>query len=291
MADITIKDKKRTQFLVVNDDDSITQVLLENKANNVLIDDEADNFVSDDVEGALAELAGRVANAGKVDDVRNNASDASTSIVTNKIADLSKAVVKEAGQVGHTLTIENGSHSVDFNGGTNTAVSLNSGYFASTTDTASGTNKLVLTLADSGVTAGTYQGLTVDAKGRVTAAEDKGYAVKANVDTELAKKLDKAGGSVTGNLTIGGNLTVNGTTTSIDSTTLKVSDKLIEVAKDNTVKLTTPAGIVVPKYDGTNYGALVIDGDGNAQVGDVKLDASGLMSRIAICKLWRHARG
>lgn len=275
MADITIKDKKRTQFLVVNDDESITQVLLENKANNVLIDDAADNFVSDDVEGALAELAGRVASAGKVDDVRNNASDASTSIVTNKIADLSKAVVKEAGQVGHTLTIENGSHSVDFNGGTNTAVSLNSGYFASATDTASGTNKLVLTLADSGVTAGTYQGLTVDAKGRVTAAEDKGYAVKANVDTELAKKLDKAGGSVTGNLTIGGNLTVNGTTTSIDSTTLKVSDKLIEVAKDNTVKLTTPAGIVVPKYDGANYGALVIDGDGNAQVGDVKLDASG----------------
>lgn len=275
MADITIKDKKRTQFLVVNDDESITQVLLENKADNVLIDDLADNFVSEDVEGALAELAGRVASAGKVDDVRNNASDASTSIVTNKIADLSKAVVKEAGQVGHTLTIENGSHSVDFNGGTNTAVSLNADYFASTTDTASGTNKLVLTLADSGVTAGTYQGLTVDAKGRVTAAEDKGYAVKANVDTELAKKLDKAGGSVTGNLTIGGNLTVNGTTTSIDSTTLKVSDKLIEVAKDNTVKLTTPAGIVVPKYDGTNYGALVIDGDGNAQVGDVKLDASG----------------
>lgn len=152
---------------------------------------------------------------------------------------------------------------------------MNSGYFASTTDTASGTNKLVLTLADSGVTAGTYQGLTVDAKGRVTAAEDKGYAVKANVDTELAKKLDKAGGSVTGNLTIGGNLTVNGTTTSIDSTTLKVSDKLIEVAKDNTVKLTTPAGIVVPNYDGRKYGALVIDGDGNAQVGDVELDASG----------------
>ena len=53
MADITIKDNKRTQFLVVNEDESITQVLLENKANNVLIDDTADNFVSDDVEGAL----------------------------------------------------------------------------------------------------------------------------------------------------------------------------------------------------------------------------------------------
>lgn len=267
--------EKRKIHRVVDANGTLVQVLPETSAEQVTIADAGNKFTSNNVEGALQELATGVADAGKVDDVRNNASDASTSIVTNKIADLSKAVVKEAGQVGHTLTIENGSHSVDFNGGTNTAVSLNAGYFASTTDTASGTNKLVLMLADSGVTAGTYQGLTVDEKGRVTAAEDKGYAVKANVDTELAKKLDKAGGSVTGNLTIGGNLTVNGTTTSIDSTTLKVSDKLIEVAKDNTVKLTTPAGIVVPKYDGTNYGALVIDGDGDAQVGDVKLDASG----------------
>lgn len=274
---------KEKMWKVKNSAGDVEQMLPETSADQVSIADAAGKYTATDVEGALSEIATSIsdlesglASAGKVDDVRNNASDASTSIVTNKIADLSKAVVKEAGHVGHTLTIENGSHSVDFNGGTNTAVSLNTGYFASTTDTASGTNKLVLTLADSRVTAGTYQGLTVDEKGRVTAAEDKGYAVKANVDTELAKKLDKAGGSVTGNLTIGGNLTVNGTTTSIDSTTLKVSDKLIEVAKDNTVKLTTPAGIVVPKYDGgTSYGALVIDGDGNAQVGDVKLDASG----------------
>ena len=104
---------------------------------------------------------------------------------------------------------------------------------------------------------------------------DSDYETKSYVDAQDDKKLDKAGGSVTGNLAIGGNLIVNGATTSIDSTTLKVSDKLIEVAKDNTVQLTTPAGIVVPKYDGANYGALVIDGDGNAQVGDVKLDVSG----------------
>ena len=275
MADITISNTVRDQFLRVNKDDTITQVFLENMADNVLVADAGNKLAATNVEDALQELANGVANAGKVDDVRNNASDASTSIVTNKVADLSKAVVKEAGQVGHTLTIENGSHSVEFNGGTDVAVSLNATYFASTLDTESGTNKLAVTLVDSGVDVGTFQGLTMDAKGRVIAAVDKGYAVKTDVDTELAKKLDKAGGSVTGNLTIGGNLTVNGTTTSIDSTTLKVSDKLIEVAKDNTVKLTTPAGIVVPKYDGTNYGALVIDGDGNAKVGDVKLDASG----------------
>ena len=283
MADITIKDKKRTQFLVVNDDESITQVLLENKADNVLIDDTADNFVSDDVEGALAELAGRVKSAGKVDDVRNNASDASTSIVTNKIADLSKAVVKEAGKVTNILSFAEKEESASiyhrkctYDGSAETVVGFQKGDLAIVEfNNDSPAKNICIGLPSTGVTAGTYQGLTVDAKGRVTAAEDKGYAVKANVDTELAKKLDKAGGSVTGNLTVGGNLTVNGTTTSIDSTTLKVSDKLIEVAKDNTVQLTTPAGIVVPKYDGKKYGALVIDGDGNAKVGDVELDASG----------------
>ena len=87
--------------------------------------------------------------------------------------------------------------------------------------------------------------------------------------------LPTAGGAVTGNLTVGGNLTVNGTTTTVDSTTLQVKDKLIEVAHGNTKKLTSPAGIVAPKYDGTNSGALVFNGDGIASVGDVVLDASG----------------
>lgn len=101
------------------------------------------------------------------------------------------------------------------------------------------------------------------------------YATKTEVTNGLNGKLDKTGGSITGNLTIGGNLAVNGTTTTIDSTTLQVKDKLIEVAHGNTTKLTSPAGLVVPKYDGTNSGALVFDGDGMAQVGKVVLDAAG----------------
>lgn len=104
---------------------------------------------------------------------------------------------------------------------------------------------------------------------------DSNYATKPYVDTQDNKKLDKAGGSITGNLTIGGNLIVNGATTSIDSTTLKVSDKLIEVAHGNTTTLTTPAGLVAPKYDGTNSGALVFDSTGTAYVGDVTLDSAG----------------
>lgn len=262
--------EKRKIHRVVDANGTLVQVLPETSAEQVTIADAGNKFTSENVEGALQELATSVADAGKVDDVRNNASDASTSIVTNKIADLSKAVVKEATKVKRPFSML-GNVSVQYDGSHERMIEFSRDSFRTNYNV----NIFGVELKDTGVTAGTYNGITVDAKGRVTAAEDKGYAVKANVDTELAKKLDKAGGSVTGDLTIGGNLTVNGTTTSIDSTTLKVSDKLIEVAKDNTVKLTTPAGIVVPKYDGTSYGALVIDGDGNAQVGDVKLDASG----------------
>lgn len=132
-----------------------------------------------------------------------------------------------------------------------------------------------LGLSNSGVTAGTYNNVTVDAKGRVTAGSSQEYATKTYVDTQDDKKLDKAGGIITGDLTIGGNVTVNGTTTTVNSNTLTVKDKLIEVAKDNTTTLTSPAGIIVPKYNGTDYGALVIDSDGNAKVGDVKLTADG----------------
>lgn len=132
-----------------------------------------------------------------------------------------------------------------------------------------------LGLSNSGVTAGTYNNVTVDAKGRVTAGSSQEYATKTYVDTQDDKKLDKAGGIITGDLTIRGNVTVNGTTTTVNSNTLTVKDKLIEVAKDNTTTLTSPAGIIVPKYNGTDYGALVIDSDGNAKVGDVKLTADG----------------
>lgn len=89
------------------------------------------------------------------------------------------------------------------------------------------------------------------------------------------KFMEKAGGSITGDLTVGGNLVVNGKTTTVDSENLAVKDKLIEVAAGNTTKLAAPAGLVVPKYDGTNSGALVFDGDGIAYVGDVVLDAKG----------------
>ncbi len=107
----------------------------------------------------------------------------------------------------------------------------------------------------------------------------------ANATSELTKeigeKFDKSGGKVSGdivadgNVTVGGNLVVNGTTSTVESTSLKVADKLIYVAKDNTEKLTTPAGIITPKYNGVEDGGIVYDNTGTAFVGDVVINAEG----------------
>lgn len=100
-------------------------------------------------------------------------------------------------------------------------------------------------------------------------------ALLTYTDSELLKKLDRTGGTITGNLIVSGNLSVSGKTSVIESTTLKVADKLIYVAKDNISALTSPAGLITPKYDGTNDGGLVYDNSGTAYVGDITLDSNG----------------
>ncbi len=110
-------------------------------------------------------------------------------------------------------------------------------------------------------------GLTEDAT-----SDAKGAVFKVD---ETVVRTNKANQIINGNVTIGGNVTVNGTVTSVSSENLKVKDKLIVVADGNTVTLTSPAGLLAPKYDGTNSGALVFDGTGTAYVGDVVLTADG----------------
>lgn len=77
--------------------------------------------------------------------------------------------------------------------------------------------------------------------------------------------------TMSGNLTVGGNLTVSGTTTTIDSQTLQVKDKLIEVARGNTTELSTPAGLIA-QYNESSLTALVFDNTGTAYVGDAALN-------------------
>lgn len=110
-------------------------------------------------------------------------------------------------------------------------------------------------------------GLTQDAT-----ADGKKAVIKAD---ETVVRTNRENQIINGNVTIGGNVTVNGTVTSVSAQNLKVKNKLIVVAEGNTVTLTSPAGLLAPKYDGTNSGALVFDGTGTAYVGDVVLTADG----------------
>lgn len=260
--------EKRKIHRVVDAQGTLVQVLPETSAEQVTLADTDNNFTSTNVEGALAEVA-EIAKTGGVTGVKGDAETeyrkGNVNITKANIglgnvdntADANK-VVKEAGKTTRALRVvgndsTNAEKSITFDGSADKEVTFNNGDF---------------------VTMLTGSNLQV-------AIADKGYATKTYVDTQDGKKLDKTGGTITGNLsvnggvTVGGNLTVNGTTTTIDSTTLQVKDKLIEVAHGNTTKLTSPAGLVVPKYDGTNSGALVFDGDGMAQVGKVVLDAAG----------------
>lgn len=105
-----------------------------------------------------------------------------------------------------------------------------------------------------------------------TAPKDNDDVVRKS---ELDTKLDKAGGTINGSLIIANDLSVQGKTTSVDTQSLKVADKLIYVARDNATALTSPAGLITPKYDGTNNGGIVYDSTGTAYVGDIALDSNG----------------
>lgn len=92
------------------------------------------------------------------------------------------------------------------------------------------------------------------------------YYTRGETETNF---LSKSGGTLGGSLTIQGNLTVQGNSYKIDTEDLVVKDYTITLAKDNEQALLSMVGMVVPKYDGTNYGFFGWDADGYAYVGDL----------------------
>ena len=82
--------EKRKVWRVKDASGAIEQVLIETSAEQVTVADAADKITATNVEAALQELATNIANAGKVDDVKDVNGN---SIVTNKVATLSAAAV------------------------------------------------------------------------------------------------------------------------------------------------------------------------------------------------------
>jgi hypothetical protein len=134
---------------------------------------------------------------------------------------------------------------------------------------------IALTLANSGVIAGTYSTVTVDAKGRVTAATNAGGSMtggsfsggtitSSTIDsTAIGATTPSTGkfttltttgaGTIGGDLTINGNFTVNGTTTTINSTITSLDDPVFNLGGDTapTVDDNKDRGIQFQWHNGT----------------------------------------
>ena len=120
----------------------------------------------------------------------------------------------------------------------------------------------------------------IQKQGRIYISESEYNALRLtgklqpNTEYCITKVINK-GGTIEGSVVITGDLTVRGKTTTKDIENVSTKNYLITLAEDNTTALTAPAGIKVPKYNGTESGALVFDANGVAYVGDVILKDDG----------------
>lgn len=109
------------------------------------------------------------------------------------------------------------------------------------------------TLANSGVTAGTYSKVTVDAKGRVTTG-----ATLASADVTGAlgfTPANKAGDSFTGSISVSGSITATGDITAYSDARLKTDIETITGALDRVRKL---RGVTFSRRDTGNRGVGLI---------------------------------
>ena len=98
-----------------------------------------------------------------------------------------------------------------------------------------------------------------------TKAENLDNATKTNA-SNIDKKLDKTGGTITGDLTITQNLTVQGTTTTHESQILTVKDPLI-VANSDKATLSTYGGLLINTDANNTYGMVYDPGSSSVKLG------------------------
>lgn len=93
-------------------------------------------------------------------------------------------------------------------------------------------------------------------------------------NTEIGKKLDKAGGSISGDLAVQGNLTVSGTTTTEHVEQLFVDEPVIVVNGQKVNLQTVLAGLAINKNANATYGIMYDPATNTVLFGEGTVDAN-----------------
>lgn len=110
--------------------------------------------------------------------------------------------------------------------------------------------------------------------GNVNNTSDANKPVSTAQQTALDKKIDKAGGTFSGNVAIQGNLTVSGTTTTESETQLAVKENVIVTNADKANLQALLSGLAINKNSTATYGIMYDPADDTVKFGEGTLDAN-----------------
>ena len=110
--------------------------------------------------------------------------------------------------------------------------------------------------------------------GNVNNTSDANKPVSMAQKAALDKKIDKAGGTFSGNVAIQGNLTVSGTTTTESEKQLAVKENVIVTNADKANLQTLLSGLAINKNSTATYGIMYDPADDTVKFGEGTLDAN-----------------
>lgn len=110
--------------------------------------------------------------------------------------------------------------------------------------------------------------------GNVNNTSDANKPVSTAQKAALDKKIDKTGGTFSGNVAIQGNLTVSGTTTTESTKQLAVKENVIVTNADKANLQTLLSGLAINKNSTATYGIMYDPADDTVKFGEGTLDAN-----------------
>jgi hypothetical protein len=110
--------------------------------------------------------------------------------------------------------------------------------------------------------------------GNVNNTSDANKPVSTAQQAALDKKIDKAGGTFSGNVSIQGDLIVSGTTTTESEIQLAVKENVIVTNADKAILQTLLSGLAINKNSTATYGIMYDPADDTVKFGEGTLDAN-----------------